>query len=101
MVVPATAIPPLSARRQRDILLFSALNRWERSSNVPSSRRFGVARDHRPGMGEWHLDIYIERMKRECDVSHVTGRSRVVFRETIASSSTFDYVHKKQSGNAA
>jgi elongation factor G len=52
------------------------------------------------GMGELHLDIYVERMKREYGVSCVTGKPRVAFRETITSSSTFDYVHKKQSGGA-
>ena len=52
------------------------------------------------GMGELHLDIYVERMKREYNVSCVTGKPRVAFRETITSSSTFDYVHKKQSGGA-
>lgn len=52
------------------------------------------------GMGELHLDIYVERMKREYGVTCVTGKPRVAFRETITSSSTFDYVHKKQSGGA-
>ncbi|KAJ9093766.1 Elongation factor G, mitochondrial [Naganishia cerealis] len=52
------------------------------------------------GMGELHLDIYVERMKREYGVSCVTGKPRVAFRETITSSSTFDYTHKKQSGGS-
>lgn len=52
------------------------------------------------GMGELHLDIYVERMKREYGVACVTGKPRVAFRETITSSSTFDYTHKKQSGGS-
>lgn len=51
-------------------------------------------------MGELHLDIYVERMKREYNVSCVTGKPRVAFRETITESAPFEYVHKKQSGGS-
>lgn len=51
-------------------------------------------------MGELHLDIYIERMKREYSVECVTGKPRVAFRETITQVSPFTYVHKKQSGGS-
>ena len=51
-------------------------------------------------MGELHLDIYVERMRREYNVACVTGKPRVAFRETITQPSTFDYTHKKQSGGA-
>ncbi|WWD22737.1 elongation factor G, mitochondrial [Kwoniella shandongensis] len=52
------------------------------------------------GMGELHLDIYVERMKREYNVACVTGKPRVAFRETITEPSKFNYTHKKQSGGS-
>ncbi|MFP4649891.1 MAG: elongation factor G [Desulfobacterales bacterium] len=52
------------------------------------------------GMGELHLDIYIERMKREYSVSLHAGEPQVAYRETITRQSTFDYTHKKQTGGA-
>ncbi|CAG8482173.1 10323_t:CDS:10 [Funneliformis caledonium] len=52
------------------------------------------------GMGELHLDIYIERMRREYNVDCITGKPQVAFRETITSKSKFDYTHKKQTGGA-
>lgn len=52
------------------------------------------------GMGELHLDIYVERMKREYNTACVTGKPRVAFRETITQEAKFDYTHKKQTGGA-
>lgn len=52
------------------------------------------------GMGELHLEIYIERMRREYDLQVQVGRPRVNYRETITASADFDYTHKKQSGGA-
>lgn len=51
-------------------------------------------------MGELHLDIYVERMKREYSVACITGKPRVAFRETITQMAKFDYTHKKQSGGS-
>ncbi|CAA3029635.1 elongation factor G-2, mitochondrial [Olea europaea subsp. europaea] len=50
------------------------------------------------GMGELHLDIYVERMRREYKVDATVGKPRVNFRETITQRAEFDYLHKKQSG---
>ncbi|XP_073288566.1 elongation factor G-1, mitochondrial-like [Primulina huaijiensis] len=50
------------------------------------------------GMGELHLAIYVERMRREYKVDASVGKPRVNFRETITQRTEFDYLHKKQSG---
>ncbi|KAG6549089.1 hypothetical protein Mapa_009315 [Marchantia paleacea] len=50
------------------------------------------------GMGELHLDIYVERIKREYKVDAVVGKPQVNFRETITQRAEFDYLHRKQSG---
>lgn len=52
------------------------------------------------GMGELHLEIYVERMRREYNCPCTTGKPQVAFRETIQSRATFNYTHKKQSGGA-
>ena len=51
-------------------------------------------------MGELHLEIYVERMKREYNVACITGKPRVAFRETVTEEAKYEYTHKKQSGGA-
>jgi elongation factor G len=51
-------------------------------------------------MGELHLEIYVERMKREYGVACSTGRPQVAFRETVTERAEFSYTHKKQTGGA-
>lgn len=51
-------------------------------------------------MGELHLEIYVERMRREYNVDCTTGKPRVAFRETITQRADFSYTHKKQTGGA-
>ena len=52
------------------------------------------------GMGELHLDIYVERMKREYKVECITGEPNVNYKEAITKRGDFNYLHKKQSGGS-
>ncbi|MDO8643679.1 MAG: elongation factor G, partial [bacterium] len=78
-----------------------ALNRFSKEDPT-----FQVRRDEESaqtiisGMGELHLEIYIERMKREyaCEVN--AGQPQVAYRETITRKTDFEYQHKKQTGGA-
>ncbi|KAH9954074.1 elongation factor G, mitochondrial [Russula dissimulans] len=78
-----------------------ALNRFQKEDPT-----FRVHVDHESketiisGMGELHLEIYVERMKREYGVACATGRPQVAFRETVTERAGFAYTHKKQTGGA-
>ena len=52
------------------------------------------------GMGELHLDIIVDRLKREFKVDANVGAPQVAYRETITQTYEVDYTHKKQSGGA-
>jgi elongation factor G len=52
------------------------------------------------GMGELHLDIIVDRMRREFKVEANVGAPQVAYRETITRSAEHDYTHKKQSGGS-
>ncbi len=67
---------------------------------------FRVTTDHESGqtiikgMGELHLDIIVDRMRREFKVEANVGAPQVAYRETITKAAEVDYTHKKQSGGA-
>lgn len=67
---------------------------------------FRVSVDHESGqtiikgMGELHLDIIVDRMKREFKVEANIGAPQVAYRETITKEADVDYTHKKQSGGS-
>ena len=67
---------------------------------------FRVAVDHESGqtiikgMGELHLEIIVDRMKREFKVDANVGAPQVAYRETITRTAEIDYTHKKQTGGA-
>jgi elongation factor G len=52
------------------------------------------------GMGELHLEVYVERMRREYGAEVETGKPKVAFRETITRRADFNYTHKKQTGGS-
>ena len=52
------------------------------------------------GMGELHLEVYVERMRREYNAEVTTGQPQVAYRETITQRAEFNYTHKKQTGGA-
>ena len=52
------------------------------------------------GMGELHLDVYVERMRREYGVEVTTGKPQVAYREAITQKAEFSYTHKKQTGGS-
>jgi elongation factor G len=79
----------------------AALNRLAQED--PS---FRVSVDHESGqtiikgMGELHLDIIVDRMRREFKVEANVGAPQVAYRETITKTVEYDYTHKKQTGGA-
>ena len=67
---------------------------------------FRVSVDHEfgqtiiKGMGELHLDIIVDRMRREFNVEANVGAPQVAFRETVSKRAAVDYTHKKQTGGS-
>lgn len=102
MYVPDAVISLLIAPKVKDNGNFSkAMNRFQKEDPTfrvrfdPESKETVIS-----GMGELHLEIYVERMRREYGVDCVTGKPQVAYREAITAPTTFDYTHKKQSGGA-
>jgi elongation factor G len=78
-----------------------ALNRFTKED--PTFRTFVDPESNQTivqGMGELHLEVYIERMKREYQCEVATGMPQVAYREAITQRSEFNYTHKKQTGGS-
>ena len=103
MFVPDAVISlAISPKEKKDQTNFSkALGRFQREDPT-----FRVHRDDESnetiisGMGELHLEVYCERMKREYACEVVVGAPQVAYRETITQAANFDYTHKKQTGGS-
>jgi elongation factor G len=103
MYVPEPVIELAVAPKDKTSLanFSNALNRFTKEEPT-----FRVYRDEETGetiirgMGELHLEIYIERIKREYNCEVIVGRPKVAFRETITKRAEFNYTHKKQTGGA-
>lgn len=78
-----------------------ALNRFTKED--PTFRTFVDPESNQTiiqGMGELHLEVYVERMKREYKCEVTTGMPQVAYRETITEKADFNYTHKKQTGGS-
>ncbi|AJA11046.1 Elongation factor G [Sphingopyxis fribergensis] len=97
-VIELSVEPKTKADQER---MGIALNRL--AAEDPS---FRVSTDHESGqtiikgMGELHLDILVDRMKREFKVEANVGAPQVAYRESLAKAVDVDYTHKKQSGGS-
>jgi elongation factor G len=84
-----------------ELNMSKALNRFTREDPTfncwidPESNETVIA-----GMGELHLEVYIERMKREYKAEVVTRPPQVAYRETIGQRVDYSYTHKKQTGGS-
>jgi elongation factor G len=103
MHVPAAVISLAVAPKDRtaEANFSKALNRFTKEDPT-----FRVHQDEESqqtiisGMGELHLDIYMERMRREYNCDVVAGKPQVAYRETITQRSEIAYTHKKQTGGS-
>src|SRR6202035_3860244 len=101
MHVPAAVISLAVAPKDRstEVNFSKALNRFTKEDPT-----FRVHQDEESqqtiisGMGELHLDIYMERMRREYDCEVIAGKPQVAYRETITQHADFAYTHRKQTG---
>lgn len=102
MFVPDPVISLSITPKSKETANFSkAINRFQKEDPTFTVRFDQESKETViSGMGELHLEIYVERMRREYNVECTTGKPQVAYRETVTMSQPFDYTHKKQSGGA-
>ncbi|AGF76883.1 translation elongation factor 2 (EF-2/EF-G) [Desulfocapsa sulfexigens DSM 10523] len=98
---PVISLAILPVDNKAQINMSKALNRFTKED--PTFKTFV---DHETnetiisGMGELHLEVYVERMKREYNAEVEVGAPQVAYRETISARAEFNYTHKKQTGGS-
>jgi len=98
---PVISLSIVPKDNKAQINMSKALNRFTKEDPT-----FKTYVDHETGdtiiqgMGELHLEVYVERMKREYGAEVITGQPRVAYRETITQKALYNYTHKKQTGGA-
>jgi elongation factor G len=103
MFVPSPVIELVIEAKNRDQLsnLSKGLNRFTKEDPTFTVEVDGESgQTIIKGMGELHLEVYIERLKREFGVELETGNPQVAYRESITIQAPFDYTHKKQTGGS-
>jgi len=97
-VIEVAVEPKTTADQEKMGLALSRLSAEDPSLYVSSDQETGQT--ILKGMGELHLEIIVDRMKREFKVEANIGAPQVAYRESITKMATIDYTHKKQSGGA-
>ncbi len=97
-VIELAVEPKSTADQEKMSIALSRLAAEDPSLRVATDRETGQTVIK--GMGELHLEIIIDRMRREFKVEANVGAPQVAYRETITKLATVDYTHKKQSGGA-
>jgi elongation factor G len=98
---PVISLAVIPADNKAQVNMSKALNRFTKEDPT-----FKTYVDHETGetiisgMGELHLEVYIERMKREYSAVVEVGAPQVAYRETISQQAQFNYTHKKQTGGS-
>jgi len=98
---PVVSVAVKPADHQSEIKMSKALRRF---SKEDPTFRVGLDPESNEtiirGMGELHLEVYLERMKREYQASVVISPPQVAYRETLTKRAEFNYLHKKQTGGS-
>ena len=97
-VIEKAIEPKTKADQERMGMALVKLSREDPSFRVMTDEESGQTIIK--GMGELHLDIIIDRMRREFDVEANVGAPQVAYRETITKETEIDYTHKKQTGGS-
>lgn len=97
-VIEVSVEPKSTADQERMGIALSRLASEDPSLRIESDQESGQT--ILKGMGELHLEIIIDRMKREFKVDANIGQPKVAYRETITKKVEIDYTHKKQSGGS-